>query len=145
MFLAISLVGTNDCHYLKKEDFRPHELMLCLQTGKTISDPNRMKFDTDQLYVKSTEEVTSAFIEFPNAVTNTCRIADNCDLQLALNKTHLPQYTVPEGFTRETYLERLALDGLAARLRERPRQILDRKSTRLNSSHPRLSRMPSSA
>jgi DNA polymerase-3 subunit alpha len=122
--MDIPLAGTNDCHYLKKEDFRPHELMLCLQTGKTISDPNRMKFDTDQLYVKSTEEVSASFIEFPDAVSNTCRIADNCDLQLALNKTHLPQYKSPEGFTRETYLERLALEGLAARLQERPSQIL---------------------
>jgi DNA polymerase III subunit alpha len=122
--MDIPLVGTNDCHYLKKEDFRPHELMLCLQTGKTISDPNRMKFDTDQLYVKSTEEVSAAFVEFPNAVANTCRIADNCDLQLPLNKTYLPQYKAPEGFTRETYLERLALEGLAARLKERPSQIL---------------------
>ena len=122
--MGIPLVGTNDCHYLKKEDFRPHELMLCLQTGKTISDPNRMKFDTDQLYVKSTDEVTAAFIEFPEAVNNTCRIADNCDLQLTLNKTYLPQYKVPEPFTRETYLESLALAGLAARLKERPSQIL---------------------
>jgi len=122
--MDIPLAGTNDCHYLKKEDCRPHELMLCLQTGKTISDKTRMRFDTDQLYVKSTEEVTAAFIEFPNAVANTCRIADNCDLQLALNTTHLPQYTVPEGFTRETYLEHLALKGLAARLQERSSQIL---------------------
>jgi DNA polymerase III subunit alpha len=122
--MNIPLAGTNDCHYLKKEDFRPHELMLCLQTGKTISDPHRMKFDTDQLYVKSTEEVSAAFIEFPHAVSNTCRIADNCDLQLSLNKTYLPQYNVPEGFTRESYLERLALEGLAARLQERPSQIL---------------------
>ena len=122
--MGIPMVGTNDCHYLKKEDFRPHELMLCLQTGKTISDPNRMKFDTDQLYVKSTDEVTAAFIEFPDAVNNTCRIADNCDLQLTLNKTYLPQYKVPESFTRETYLESLALAGLAARLKERPSQIL---------------------
>ncbi|MDH4187953.1 MAG: DNA polymerase III subunit alpha, partial [Nitrospira sp.] len=122
--MDIPMVGTNDCHYLKKEDFRPHELMLCLQTGKTISDPNRMKFDTDQLYVKSTDEVTAAFIEFPEAVNNTCRVADNCDLQLTLNKTYLPQYKVPEGFTRETYLESLAVAGLAARLKERPSQIL---------------------
>ena len=122
--MNIPMVGTNDCHYLKKEDFRPHELMLCLQTGKTISDPNRMKFDTDQLYVKSTEEVTAAFIEFPEAVNNTCRIADNCDLQLTLNKTYLPQYSAPEPFTRETYLESLALAGLAARLKERPSKIL---------------------
>ncbi|HEX5646411.1 MAG TPA: DNA polymerase III subunit alpha [Nitrospira sp.] len=119
--LRIPLAGTNDCHYLKKDDARPHELMLCLQTGKTVSDPNRMKFDTDQLYVKSTEEIAPAFVEFPGAVSNTCRIADHCDLELALNKTHLPQYKVPEGFTnREVYLEHLAVAGLKERLKERP-------------------------
>jgi DNA polymerase-3 subunit alpha len=119
--LGIPLVGTNDCHYLKKEDARPHELMLCLQTGKTLSDPARMKFDTDQLYVKSTEEIAPAFAEFPGAVSNTCRIADHCDLELALNKTHLPQYKVPEGFKdREAYLEYLAAAGLKERLKERP-------------------------
>src|SRR5262245_26254085 len=98
--------------------------MLCLQTGKTISDPNRLKFDTDQLYVKSTEEIDSAFVEFPGAVSNTCKIADHCDLELALNKTYLPQYRLPEGFKdRETYLEHLTLDGLNARLKERPSTI----------------------
>jgi DNA polymerase III subunit alpha len=118
--LGIPLAGTNDCHYLRKEDSRPHELMLCLQTGKTLSDPARMKFDTDQLYVKSTEEIAPAFAEFPGAVTNTCRIADQCELQLALNKTHLPQYKAPEAYTRESYLEHLATEGLKARLTERP-------------------------
>jgi len=122
--MNIPMAGTNDCHYLKKEDSHPHELMLCLQTGKTLSDPNRMKFDTDQLYVKSTEEITPAFAEFPSAVTNTCRIADNCDLELVLNKTHLPQYKVPEGYTRESYVEHLAIEGLKARLKERPSTIL---------------------
>ncbi|HLZ35923.1 MAG TPA: DNA polymerase III subunit alpha [Nitrospira sp.] len=121
--LGIPLAGTNDCHYLRKEDSRPHELMLCLQTGKTLSDPNRMKFDTDQLYVKSTEEITPAFAEFPGAVSNTCRIADYCDLELALNKTHLPQYKVPEGYTRESYVEHLAVEGLKERLKERPGTI----------------------
>jgi len=121
--LGIPLAGTNDCHYLKKEDSRPHELMLCLQTGKTLSDPNRMKFDTDQLYVKSTEEIAPAFAEFPGAVTNTCKIADDCDLQLALNKTHLPQYKVPEGYTRESYVEHLAVEGLKTRLRQRPSHV----------------------
>ncbi len=121
--LGIPLAGTNDCHYLKKEDSRPHDLMLCLQTGKTISDPNRMKFDTDELYVKSTEEIAPAFAEFPGAVANTCRIADHCDLELALNKTYLPQYTAPEGHTRESYVEHLATDGLNARLRDRPSAI----------------------
>ena len=122
--LGIPLAGTNDCHYLKKEDARPHELMLCLQTGKTVSDPNRMKFDTDQLYVKSTEEIAPAFAEFPGAVTNTCRIADHCDLDLPLNKTYLPQYRVPDGFKdRESYLEHLALAGLKERLKERPSRV----------------------
>ncbi|MDF2458910.1 MAG: dnaE, partial [Nitrospira sp.] len=121
--LGIPLAGTNDCHYLRKEDARPHELMLCLQTGKTLSDPARMKFDTDQLYVKSTEEIAPAFAEFPGAVTNTCRIADDCELELALNTTHLPQYKAPEGYTRESYVEHLAVEGLTSRLRERPSTI----------------------
>jgi DNA polymerase-3 subunit alpha len=121
--LGIPLAGTNDCHYLKKEDARPHELMLCLQTGKTLSDPARMKFDTDQLYVKSTDEIAPAFAEFPGAVGNTCRIADQCELELALNKTHLPQYKAPDGYTRESYVEHLAVDGLKSRLKERPSTI----------------------
>ena len=121
--LGIPLAGTNDCHYLKKEDARPHELMLCLQTGKTLSDPARMKFDTDQLYVKSTEEIAPAFAEFPGAVANTCRIADHCELELALNKTHLPQYKAPEGYTRESYVEHLAIEGLKSRMTERPGTI----------------------
>ena len=121
--LGIPLAGTNDCHYLKKEDARPHELMLCLQTGKTLSDPARMKFDTDELYVKSTEEIAPAFAEFPGAVSNTCRIADQCELELALNKTHLPQYKAPDGYTRESYVEHLAVEGLKSRLIERPSAI----------------------
>ncbi len=121
--LGIPLAGTNDCHYLKKEDSRPHDLMLCLQTGKTISDPNRMKFDTDQLYVKSTEQALVEFKEMPTAVSNTVKIAEACTLDLALNKTYLPQFKVPEGFTRETYVEQLAKEGLAARLKERPSSI----------------------
>ena len=118
--LGIPLAGTNDCHYLKKEDARPHDVMLCLQTGKTLNDPNRLKFDTDQLYVKSSEEMLGEFAELPEAARNTCRIAEQCDLNLAFNQSYLPQYQVPQGFTRESYLERLATDGLAARLGERP-------------------------
>ncbi len=121
--LGIPLAATNDCHYLKKEDARPHDLMLCLQTGKTISDPNRLKFDTNQLYVKSTEEIEAEFKELPAAVANTVRIAEACTLELALNKTYLPEYEVPEGFSRESYLEQLAREGLGVRLKERPSSI----------------------
>ncbi len=121
--LGIPLVGTNDCHYLKKEDARPHDVMLCLQTGKTLNDPNRLRFDTDQLYVKSTEEMVTEFAELPEAVGNTCRVADQCDLNLAFNQSYLPHYQVPEGYTRESYLEKLATQGLADRLRERPSTV----------------------
>ena len=121
--LGIPLVGTNDCHYLKKEDARPHDLMLCLQTGKTINDPNRLRFHTDQLYVKSSEEMVAAFTELPHAIRNTARIADDCELALTFNQSHLPQYQAPEGYTRETYLEHLATQGLADRMRERPWRI----------------------
>ncbi|MCZ6780699.1 MAG: DNA polymerase III subunit alpha, partial [Nitrospirae bacterium] len=121
--LGIPLVGTNDCHYLKKEDARPHDLMLCLQTGKTINDPNRLRFHTDQLYVKSSEEMVAAFAELPHAIRNTARIADDCELALAFNQSHLPQYQAPEEYTRETYLEHLATQGLADRMRERPWRI----------------------
>lgn len=118
--LGIPLVGTNDCHYLKKGDARSHDVMLCLQTGKTLNDPNRLRFDTDQLYVKSSEEMAEEFAELPEAVLNTCRIADACDLKLSFNTSYLPQYRVPDGHTRESYLEQLAKQGLAERLRERP-------------------------
>jgi DNA polymerase-3 subunit alpha len=118
--LGIPLAGTNDCHYLKKEDARPHDIMLCLQTGKTLNETNRLRFDTDQLYVKSSDEMVAEFAELPDAVRNTCVIADRCALDLTFNTSYLPQYRVPEGFTRESYLEKLAKQGLADRLRERP-------------------------
>ena len=120
--LGIPLVGTNDCHYLRKEDARPHDVMLCLQTGKTLQDPNRLRFNTDQLYVKSTEEMVAAFHDLHEAILNTCRIADDCDLNLSFNTSHLPQYQVPEGYTRESYLDKLAVEGLDDRLRNGPRR-----------------------
>jgi len=117
--LGIPLTGTNDCHYLKKEDAHPHEIMLCLQTGKTLKDPNRMRFDTNQFYVKSTEEMVAEFVELPSAVLNTCKIAEQCDVTFSFGTPHLPHYQVPEGHTHEDYLQALAEEGLAARLREK--------------------------
>jgi len=121
--LGIPLAGTNDCHYLNKRDAKPHEIMLCLQTGKTLKDANRMKFDTDQLYVKSTEEMVADFVELPDAVLNTCKIAEQCDLKLSFDTSFLPHYQVPEGFTRESFLQNVAEEGLAKRLRHRPTGI----------------------
>ena len=121
--LGIPFAGTNDCHYLTKRDARPHEIMLCLQTGKTLKDPNRMKFDTDQLYVKSMEEMVAEFAEFPRAVLNTTQIAEQCDLSLEFGATYLPDYHVPEGQSHDSYLQHLSEEGLRERLRERPTSI----------------------
>ncbi len=123
--LGIPLVATNDCHYLKKTDARVHDMLLCLQTGKTVNEPNRLRFNTDQLYVKSTEEMLAAFHEWPEAVWNTARVAELCELNFTFGKSHLPHYTVPAGDTLETYLDKLAQKGLAERLRERPAGIPD--------------------
>lgn len=121
--LGVPLVATNDCHYLTAADAHPHELLLCLQTGTTIHDPNRFRFNTNQLYVKSSEEMAQAFHELPEAIANTVRIADACALTLTFNRTFLPQYTVPAGKAKEQYLEELALAGLKQRLAERPSTI----------------------
>ena len=118
--LGIPLVATNDCHYLRKADAKAHDILLCLQTGKTVTDPNRLRFQTDQLYVKSTEEMLAAFRECPEAVWNTARVAEICELAFTFGKSHLPHYTVPKGETLESYLDKLAQKGLAERLRERP-------------------------
>ena len=121
--LGIPLVATNDCHYLKKDDAKIHDILLCLQTGKTVNEPNRMRFHTDQLYVKSTDEMLAAFHEWPQAVWNTSRVAEMCELSFTFGKPHLPQYRVPDGNTLETYLDALAREGLTARLWERPSTI----------------------
>jgi DNA polymerase III subunit alpha len=118
--LGIPLVATNDCHYLKKQDAKTHDILLCLQTGKTLNDPHRMRFHTDQLYVKSTEEMLAVFQEWPEAVWNTAHVAEMCELSLAFGKPHLPRYKVPEGESLESYLEKLAEKGLHDRLEERP-------------------------
>jgi DNA polymerase-3 subunit alpha len=121
--LGIPLVATNDCHYLKKDDARVHDILLCLQTGKTLNEPNRLRFHTDQLYVKSTQEMLEAFRDWPEAVWNTSRVAEMCDLSFTFGKPHLPQYKVPDGETRETYLDKNAHLGLKDRLRERPSSL----------------------
>src|SRR5207247_9090791 len=118
--LGIPLVATNDCHYLKKAHAKVHDILLCLQTGKTVTDPNRMRFQTDQLYVKSTDEMLAAFHEWPEAVWNTARVAEMCGLAFTFGNSHLPHSTVPERETLQSYLDTLARKGPAARLPERP-------------------------
>ncbi len=114
--LSIPLVATNDCHYLQKSDARAHDILLCLQTGKTLHDPHRMRFNTQELYFKSGEEMARLFGELPQALTNTRRIAERCDLHLSFDQFHLPHYEVPSGHTKEGYLDEIARRGLARHL-----------------------------
>jgi DNA polymerase-3 subunit alpha len=118
--LDLGLTATNDCHYLRREDARAHDIALCLQTGKTVSEPNRMRFGSDEFYFKSAEEMQASFAEMPEALLNTVRIAERCNLQLDFNKFHLPHYKVPEGYTKERYLDHLSIEGLKERLAHIP-------------------------
>ena len=117
--LDIPLVATNDAHYLKREDAYNHEVLLCIQTGKRMSDPDRMKFETDELYVKSPEEMIEYFKAFPDAIENTVKIAEKCNVEFEFGHTILPNYDVPEGFeTHYDYLKYLCDKGIRKRYGE---------------------------
>src|SRR5207253_1447970 len=115
--LGLPVVGTNDCHYLRPEDAAAHEVLLCIQTGKTFSDEQRWKFETDQLYVKDATEMSTAFADVPEAVANTLDIARRCDLELT-QQLQFPVYRVPGDETLEAVLEREVRRGLDERLNE---------------------------
>ena len=117
--LDIPLVATNDAHYLKKEDAYNHEVLLCIQTGKRMSDEDRMKFDTEELYVKSPEEMIDYFKAFPDAIENTVKIAEKCNVEFEFGHTILPNYEVPEGYeTHYDFLEDLCKKGMVKRYGE---------------------------
>ncbi|MCR5592847.1 MAG: DNA polymerase III subunit alpha [Saccharofermentans sp.] len=113
---GIPLVATNDCHYLRKEDSDVHEVLLCMQTGSKLSDPDRMKFETDDFYVKSETEMRRFFSDIPEAVDNTVKIADMCNAEYDFSTIHLPKYEVPSGFAdNKQYLKYLVTSGLEKR------------------------------
>ena len=126
--LDIPLVATNDAHYLKKEDAYNHEVLLCIQTGKKMSDNDRMRFESDELYVKSPEEMSEYFKNFPDAIENTVKIAEKCNVEFEFGHTILPNYDVPKEFkTHYDYLKKLCYDGIKKRYGETPSQeIIDR-------------------
>ena len=123
--LELPIVATNNCHYLNKEDFRAHEILLCLQTGKTINDPYRMQYPAPEFYFKSPKEMIELFKETPEAIENTLKIAERCELELEFDKLNLPDYPVPESYTLETYLEEISREGLKARFVELDRLGID--------------------
>ena len=116
--LNLPLVATNDCHYLNREDARAHEVLLCIQTGKTMSDPTHMRFSADEFYVKSPEEMARAFAYAPEAISNTVAIAEVCDLELPVDgKTYyFPHFDPPEGKNHDDMLKELATEGLKERM-----------------------------
>ncbi|NLW56475.1 MAG: DNA polymerase III subunit alpha [Firmicutes bacterium] len=113
--LGLGLVATNDLHYIRREDAMVHDVLLCIQTGKTVNDPNRLKFPTDEFYFKTGEEMERVFGELPEALTNTVAIAERCNFVLEPGNYQLPDYQVPEGFTKDSYLEYLCRQNLPHR------------------------------
>ena len=132
--LDIPLVATNDAHYLKKEDAYNHEVLLCIQTGKKMNDEDRMKFETDELYIKSPEEMSDYFINIPEAIENTVKIADECNVEFEFGHTILPNYDVPKEFnTHYDYLKKLCDDGIIKRYGQNlTEEILKRAEYELN-------------
>ncbi len=109
--LGIDLVATNDIHYIYAEDAEPHDILLCLQTGKKLSDENRMRYEGGQYYCKSEEEMREVFPYAPEAIENTHKIAERCHVEIEFGVTKLPKFDVPEGFTSWEYLNRMCEEG----------------------------------
>jgi len=114
--LKLKMVCTNDVHYLRESDHHAHDVLLCIGTGKGFSDPKRLRYDAKQFFLKSAQEMAEAFKDFPDALANTVRIAERCDVQIAEGETYLPNFAVPAGFTIDDYFEHVARAGFAQRL-----------------------------
>src|SRR5229473_1865219 len=119
---GIPLVATNDCHYLHHDDAHAQEVLLCIQTGKTMSDTNRMKFQTDQFYFKSATEMAEVFGELPEALSRTVDIASRCNVKIERIPNPFPEFKVPEGHTSASYFESVARQGFATRVPHLERQ-----------------------
>ncbi len=118
--LSIPLVCTNDVHYLTRADAKAHEVLLCIQTGKTMDDEDRMRFETDEFYLKSPEEMSKLFEYVPEAIENTVKIADECNIKIEFGKHHLPKFDVPDGKNAVDYLRELCHAGMKERYGNNP-------------------------
>ena len=122
---GIELVATNDVHYTYAEDEKPHDILLCLQTGKKLADEDRMRYEGGQYYVKSEEQMRELFSYAGEALDNTQKIADRCHVEIEFGVTKLPKYDVPAGYTSWEYLNKLCFDGLKKRYGENPGKELE--------------------
>ena len=132
---GIELVATNDIHYTYAEDAKPHDILLCIQTGKKLSDENRMRYDGGQYYVKSEEEMLRLFPYAKQALENTQKIADRCHVEIEFGVTKLPKYDVPDGYTSWEYLQKLCYEGLEKRYGDPSKELKDRLSYELETIH----------
>ena len=123
---GLPLVVTNDAHYLRREDAKMQDVLLCIQTGKTVDDQNRMKFQTEEFYVKSEEELRALFPGLDEAFENTVKIADRCNLEFTFHEYHLPAFPVPQGYTNEGYFRELCYNGFRERYPDEPKEYADR-------------------
>ncbi len=132
---GLPLVATNDVHYIKKEHAEAHEALLCIQTGALLSDPNHMRYGSNEFYLKSGAEMQALFGELPGAIENTLEIAHRCNVELSFNETFFPKFAVPEGYTAKSYLVELCWRGVKEKYGirnpvkpcdEREREIIDR-------------------
>lgn len=130
--LNLPLVVTNDIHYTSREDSSPHDVLLCIQTAKSIDDADRLKFPNDEFYLKSREELEHSFIHLKDALDNTVEISERCNVEFDFNTTHLPEYPVPEGETLDSYLEKLCTLGIKEKYRTITTQIEERLQMELN-------------
>src|SRR4029453_11864674 len=114
--LGLPLVCTNDVHYLQNSDLKPHEILLCIGTGKTVNDSERLRYHGDQFYLKTPEEMAEIFKDFPEALPNTVRIAERCRVDLSGTVNHLPNFDVPVGYTVDDYFDHVVHEGFQHRL-----------------------------
>jgi DNA polymerase-3 subunit alpha len=114
--LGIPLVCTNDVHYLQNSDFKPHDVLLCIGTGKGVNDTDRLRYHGDQFYLKTAAEMAAVFTDHAEALANTLRIAERCRVDLSGTVNHLPNFDVPAGYTLDEYFEHVVREGFAARL-----------------------------
>ncbi|NKB87937.1 MAG: DNA polymerase III subunit alpha [Acidobacteria bacterium] len=112
----LTLVATNDCHYLRQEDSAPHDVLLCIQTGKGINEPGRMKFPNQEFYVKTPDEMAQVFREVPQSLGATAEIAERCNVELSFEGHHLPNFPVPDGYTLDDYFEATVRQGFDERM-----------------------------
>jgi len=124
---GIPMVITNDAHYLRREDAKMQDVLLCVQTGETVDNPNRkMKFETEEFYLKSEDELRQLFPNCDDAIENTAKIAERCNVEFVFNQYHLPSFPVPAGYTNEEYFRKLCMDGFRERYPDFPQSYMER-------------------